>query len=147
GPSTWTELNVLLGSSGVARISRAAAARFAGVGSAPSPRAKPNVAKQKNSNRQADINGNLAKVNACLAEAAGYARRGRLPCTKATNPQPILFAAEIKADSAFPQFLQLRDECGRTVGKIAVVPPKLLSVGAKDNNGGKPYNLVLQRKF
>jgi hypothetical protein len=38
------------GSSGVARVSRAVA-RFAGVGSAPSPRVKLNAAKQKNSKR------------------------------------------------------------------------------------------------
>ena len=85
-------------------------------------------------------------MNAYLAEAAGYARHDWL-CAKARNPQPILFATEIKADSAFSQFLQLRDECGRTVGKVTVVPPKLLSVGAKNNNRGKPYNLVLHRKF
>ena len=86
-------------------------------------------------------------MNAYLAEAAGYARRGCLSYTKATNPQPILFSPEIKADSAFAQFLQLRDECGWAVGKVTVIPPKLLSVGAKDNNSGKPYNLVLLREF
>jgi hypothetical protein len=86
----------------------------------------------------------LANVNAYLAGAAGYARRGYLHCTKAINPQPI---SRQKCDSAFPQFLQLRNECGRTVGKVPVVPPKFLSVGAKNNYSGKPYNLVLRRKF
>ena len=68
----------MLGSSGVARISRAAA-RFAGVGSAPSPSAKLNVAKQKNSKRQADISGNLAKVKACVSGRGRQLRKVRLP--------------------------------------------------------------------
>ncbi len=121
-------------------------AGFAGVGSAPSSKVKLNHTEQKNIKRKAGINGDVAKVNAYLAEAAVYARR--LPCcNKVTNAQPILFAAESQAHSAFPQFLQLRDERGGTLGKVTVIPPKLLSVGAEDHDSGKPHNLVLLRKF
>src|SRR5581483_9992158 len=118
------------GSSGSARVSRRAAPRFAVVGSAPSPSAKLNEAQQKNRKRGADISENVGKVNAYLAEAVSYARRGCLPCTSTTTPQRILFAAESKAHSTFPQFLQLRDERRGTVGKVTVIPPKRLSVGA-----------------
>jgi hypothetical protein len=59
----------------------------------------------------------------------------------------FLFAAESKAHSTFPQFLQLRDERGRTVGKETIIPPKLLSVGAEHHDSGKSHNLVLLRKF
>ena len=139
------------GSSGSARGSRAAP-RFAGVGfaevgSAPSPKAKLNQAKQKNSKRKADISGELGEGDAYLAEAAVYARSGCLRCNKVINPQPILFAAESKAGLALPQFLQLRDERGRTVGIVTVIPPKLLSVGAEHQDSGKTDNLVLLRKF
>ena len=120
---------------------------FAGVGSAPSPSARPNEARQKNNKREAIISGNLAKVSAYLAEAASYARRGCLPWAGATNPQPILFAAESKAHSAFPQFLQLRDERGDSVWKITIIPPKLLSIGAEHNNSGESHHLVLLGEF
>ena len=120
------------GSSGSARVCRAAL-RFAGMGfagvgfgatgSAPSLKAKLNETKQKNNKRKADIRGNLAKVNAYLAEAAGYARRRCLSRNKATNLQAILFAAESKVRSTLPQFLQLRDERCGAIGKVTVIPP------------------------
>jgi hypothetical protein len=50
-------------------------------------------------------------------------------------------------DSTFTQFLQLRDECSRSIGKVTVIPPELLSVSTKHHNSGKTYNLVLLRKF
>jgi hypothetical protein len=51
---------------------------FAGVGSAPTPKAKLEQAKQKKSKRDHVISGKVAKLNAYLAEAGGYARRTRL---------------------------------------------------------------------
>src|SRR5437763_16352036 len=76
------------GSSGSARVARAAV-RFAGVDSAPTARAKVNQTKQNNSKRKGDIGGSVGKMNAHLAEAASYARRGCFPCTSAINPQRI----------------------------------------------------------
>src|SRR5215813_3437378 len=74
------------GSSGSARVALAAVrfgdVGFAGVGSAASPRANPKQAKQKNSKRNPVISGNVAKVNAYLAETTGYASQTRLACKK-----------------------------------------------------------------
>ena len=86
-------------------------------------------------------------MNAYLAEAAGCARRTAASLTTRRQIRSRFYSSEIKADSAFAQFLQLRDECGWAIGKVTVIPPKLLSVGAKDNNSGKAYNLVLLREF
>lgn len=134
------------GSSGSARVARAAV-RFAGVDSAPTVRVKVNKAKQNNSKRKANIAGNVGKMNAYLAEAASYPRHGCLPCTRATNPQRILFAQESKAHSAFPQFLEFRDERGGTVGKVTGIPPKLLSVGAEHHDRRKSHDLVFLCKL
>lgn len=71
-------------------------------------------------------------MNAYLAEPAGYARQTR--------------RASKKSDLTFPQLLQLRDERSGAVGKVAIIPPQLLSVSAKHDNCGKPYNRVLLRK-
>jgi hypothetical protein len=62
---------------------------FAGVGSAPSPNATLNETKPKSSKRKADIRGNLAKMNAYLAEAAGYATCGWLPLYESDQPAAV----------------------------------------------------------
>ena len=125
------------GSPGSARAVFAAArfddVGFAGVGSAPSPTAKAKQAKQKNRKRDPVISGMVAKVNAYLAEAARYTRQTR--------------RASKKSDLTFSQLLQLRDERGGAVGKVAIIPPELLSVSIEHDNCGKPYNRVLLRKF
>jgi len=56
-------------------------------------------------------------MNAYLAELPVTQGARCLSYNKATKSAADLFSSEIKADSAFAQFLQLRDECGWAVGK------------------------------
>ena len=53
----------------------------------------------------------------------------------------------MNAYSTFAQFLQLRDKCCQTVGEVAVVLPKLLSVAIEHDDCGKSFNLVLLREL
>jgi hypothetical protein len=65
----------MIGSSGVARVSRAAA-RLADAGSAPSLSVMLNVAKQKSSSREADIGAELGE-DECVSSRGCWLRKAR----------------------------------------------------------------------